>query len=247
MPVIAAHRAAVSQPGAAGRGPPPGGRPALPRRPADRGAEPRGDCRVHRAGHRGSVDLRCLQWHCRGRQHRAHPGGRPADRRWLGPGDAQHLGGAGDVAVLDAWIFYFNLIVGADDPEAVRGLLLLAFAIHGVCTTVAARWSFVDQGSRADRAGQGRRGGPHAVRRLGVPGRLHRADAHPCRRRHLRYRGRLGRHRRAVSRRAGGDHGQRFHQIRRGHQRQTRGRRQAAAVAGPAPAATVTPATTERE
>jgi hypothetical protein len=47
------------------------------------------------------------------------------------------------VAVLDAWIFYFNLIVGADDPEAVRGLLLLAFAIHGVCTTVAARWSFV--------------------------------------------------------------------------------------------------------
>ena len=47
------------------------------------------------------------------------------------------------VAVLDAWIFYFNLIVGADDPEAVRGLLLLAFAIHGVCTAVAARWSFV--------------------------------------------------------------------------------------------------------
>jgi hypothetical protein len=47
------------------------------------------------------------------------------------------------IAVLDAWIFYFNLIVGADDPEAVRGLLLLAFAIHGICTTVAARWSFV--------------------------------------------------------------------------------------------------------
>jgi hypothetical protein len=47
------------------------------------------------------------------------------------------------IAVLDAWIFYFNLIVGADDPEAVRGLLLLAFAIHGVCTSVAARWSFV--------------------------------------------------------------------------------------------------------
>jgi len=47
------------------------------------------------------------------------------------------------VAVLDAWIFYINLIVGADDPEAVRGLLLLAFAIHGICTTVAARWSFV--------------------------------------------------------------------------------------------------------
>jgi hypothetical protein len=47
------------------------------------------------------------------------------------------------VAVLDAWIFYVNLIVGADDPEAVRGLLLLAFAIHGICTTIAARWSFV--------------------------------------------------------------------------------------------------------
>jgi hypothetical protein len=47
------------------------------------------------------------------------------------------------IAVLDAWIFYFNLIVGVDDPEAVRGLLLLAFAIHGICTTVAARWSFV--------------------------------------------------------------------------------------------------------
>jgi len=47
------------------------------------------------------------------------------------------------IAVLDAWIFYFNLILGADDPEAVRGLLLLAFAIHGICTTVAARWSFL--------------------------------------------------------------------------------------------------------
>jgi hypothetical protein len=47
------------------------------------------------------------------------------------------------IAVLDSWIFYVNLIVGLDDPEAVRGLLLLAFAIHGICTAVAARWSFV--------------------------------------------------------------------------------------------------------
>src|SRR4029078_1555752 len=47
------------------------------------------------------------------------------------------------IAVLDAWIFYFNVIVGVDDPEAVRGLLLLAFGIHGICINVAARWSFV--------------------------------------------------------------------------------------------------------
>jgi len=47
------------------------------------------------------------------------------------------------IAVLDVLIFYFNLLIGLVDPSAVRGLLLLAFVIHGICIALAARWSFV--------------------------------------------------------------------------------------------------------
>ena len=46
------------------------------------------------------------------------------------------------LATVDIWIFYFSLLIGLDDPNAVAGLLLLAFAIHGVCIATAARWSF---------------------------------------------------------------------------------------------------------
>lgn len=46
------------------------------------------------------------------------------------------------LATVDIWIFYFSLLIGLDDPNAVAGLLLLAFAIHGICIAVAARWSF---------------------------------------------------------------------------------------------------------
>ena len=46
------------------------------------------------------------------------------------------------LATVDLWIFYFSLLIGLDDPNAVAGLLLLAFAIHGICIALAARWSF---------------------------------------------------------------------------------------------------------
>ena len=46
------------------------------------------------------------------------------------------------LATVDIWIFYFSLLIGLDDPNAVAGLLLLAFAIHGICIGTAARWSF---------------------------------------------------------------------------------------------------------
>lgn len=46
------------------------------------------------------------------------------------------------LAILDVWIFYFNLLVSVSSPEAIQGLLLLAFALHGMCILVAARWSY---------------------------------------------------------------------------------------------------------
>ena len=46
------------------------------------------------------------------------------------------------VAALDVWIFYINLLAIFTDEEGVEGLLLLAFAIHAVCMTVACRWAF---------------------------------------------------------------------------------------------------------
>jgi len=44
------------------------------------------------------------------------------------------------IAVLDGWIFYILVLV--DSAERVQGVLLLAFAIHAACISVAARWSF---------------------------------------------------------------------------------------------------------
>jgi len=46
------------------------------------------------------------------------------------------------LATVDIWIFYISLLIELDDPEAVHGLLLLAFAIHATCIGLAARWSF---------------------------------------------------------------------------------------------------------
>jgi len=46
------------------------------------------------------------------------------------------------IAVLDVWIFYINLLFGIADPSAILGLVLLAFLIHGVCISLAARWSY---------------------------------------------------------------------------------------------------------
>jgi hypothetical protein len=45
------------------------------------------------------------------------------------------------LALLDWWIFLINLI-GLDAGEEGNGLLLLAFAIHALCSCVAARWMF---------------------------------------------------------------------------------------------------------
>ena len=44
------------------------------------------------------------------------------------------------IAILDGWIFYILVLI--DSEERVQGVLLLAFAIHAVCISVAARWSF---------------------------------------------------------------------------------------------------------
>jgi len=44
------------------------------------------------------------------------------------------------IAVLDVWIFY--IFVAVSTAEQVHGLLLLAFAIHGGCISVAASWSY---------------------------------------------------------------------------------------------------------
>jgi hypothetical protein len=44
------------------------------------------------------------------------------------------------IAVLDGWIFYILVLV--DSTERVQGVLLLAFAIHTACISVASRWSF---------------------------------------------------------------------------------------------------------
>jgi hypothetical protein len=46
------------------------------------------------------------------------------------------------LATVDIWIFYISLLIGLDDPDAIAGLLLLAFAIHAICIALAARWSF---------------------------------------------------------------------------------------------------------
>jgi hypothetical protein len=46
------------------------------------------------------------------------------------------------LATLDVWILYVNVLIGLDEPSAITGLLLLAFVIHAVCVSVAARWSF---------------------------------------------------------------------------------------------------------
>lgn len=46
------------------------------------------------------------------------------------------------LAILDVWIFYINLLISLGNPEAIQGLLLLAFALHGICILLAARWSF---------------------------------------------------------------------------------------------------------
>jgi len=47
------------------------------------------------------------------------------------------------LATVDIWIFYFSVLIGLADPNAVAGLLLLAFAIHGICIALTARWAFV--------------------------------------------------------------------------------------------------------
>ena len=46
------------------------------------------------------------------------------------------------VATLDVWIFYVNLLTGLFQDTSVQGVLLLAFAIHAICSTIAGRWSF---------------------------------------------------------------------------------------------------------
>jgi len=46
------------------------------------------------------------------------------------------------LVILDSWIFLVNLAVGVAFPETINLLLLLAFAIHGLCSGVAARWMF---------------------------------------------------------------------------------------------------------
>lgn len=46
------------------------------------------------------------------------------------------------LAVLDLLILYINVLISFDGVESAGGLLLLAFALHGLCTSVAARWSF---------------------------------------------------------------------------------------------------------
>ena len=45
------------------------------------------------------------------------------------------------LAALDVWIFAINVVVSLDSQEPVQGLLLLAFVIHAICISVAARWS----------------------------------------------------------------------------------------------------------
>lgn len=50
--------------------------------------------------------------------------------------------GLATMAAADVWIFYGMVIVSIEEPDAVQGLLLLAFAIHSICSLVAARWSF---------------------------------------------------------------------------------------------------------
>ena len=50
--------------------------------------------------------------------------------------------GLATMAAADIWIFYIMVIVSLEEPGAVQGLLLLAFAIHSICSLVAARWSF---------------------------------------------------------------------------------------------------------
>ncbi len=46
------------------------------------------------------------------------------------------------VAALDVWIFYISLLALFTEETGVEGLLLLAFAIHAICMTLASRWSF---------------------------------------------------------------------------------------------------------
>ena len=46
------------------------------------------------------------------------------------------------IAVLDLLILYIQVLTWIYSVESTGGLLMLAFTIHGICTLVAARWSF---------------------------------------------------------------------------------------------------------
>ena len=50
--------------------------------------------------------------------------------------------GLASMAAADVWIFYIMVSSASRSPDAVKGLLLLAFVIHAVCSLVTARWSF---------------------------------------------------------------------------------------------------------
>lgn len=41
------------------------------------------------------------------------------------------------LATVDIWIFYISVLIGVQDPDAIAGLLLLAFAIHAICMALA--------------------------------------------------------------------------------------------------------------
>ena len=50
--------------------------------------------------------------------------------------------GLASMAAADVLIWYVMVLVSLDEPGSVKGLLLLAFVIHAVCSAVTARWSF---------------------------------------------------------------------------------------------------------
>ena len=132
--------------------------------------------------------------------------------------------GLATMAAADVWIFYVMVIVSIEEPDAVQGLLLLAFAIHSICSLVAARWSFrarhLGAIERAKAGEAGRTVGAVWVFLVAYSTLTHA----PRRERHLRQHSGFSGDGGPDTRRARGDDGQRLHQVHRGDERPPPGR-----------------------
>ena len=132
------------------------------------------------------------------------------------------------LAMLDIWIFYFNLSSVWRTRTPLPGCCCSPSPFTAICITVAARWSFA---ARDLGPSSGPRPARPAARypRSGCSWRrTPRLTAVPQRERHFQHGGRIRGHRRADPRRAGGDDGQRIHQVRGGHHAMRKLRRRSA-------------------